>query len=66
MELLVFKTYVDSYSITGVRHTMTVAELKSILEKYNDDLPIYLSFDYGNAYGGLLSEDIKTYDLQDS
>ena len=63
MELLVFKTYVDSYSITGVRHTMTVAELKSILENYNDDVPIYLTFDDGNTYAGMLPEDIETYDL---
>ena len=36
-----------------VRKTMTVGELIVFLEDYDEDTPLYLSFDNGYTYGGI-------------
>ena len=42
----------ESYGKDDVR-TMTVGELKALLEDYDDDTPIILSHDNGYTYGGI-------------
>lgn len=32
---------------------MTVAELRDFLDDYDDETPVYLSFDNGYTYGGI-------------
>lgn len=49
----------SGYSTSQVRSTMTVAELKYELENYDDDIPVYLSFDNGYTYGGITSWNIE-------
>lgn len=35
---------------------MTVGELRAFLEDYDEDTPIYLSFDSGYTYGGITED----------
>ena len=42
----------EAYSISYVR-TMTVSELMSYLEQFDDDAPVYLSHDRGYTFGGI-------------
>lgn len=43
----------EKYSMEDVRGTMTVGELTQFLSDYDEDTPIYLSFDGGYTYGGI-------------
>lgn len=43
----------EKYHMEDVRETMTIGELTRILSDYDDDTPIYLSFDGGYTYGGI-------------
>lgn len=40
MERLIYHASHDAYSIDQIRNTMTVGELLSILENYDEDTPI--------------------------
>lgn len=51
----------QGYTPEQIRHTMTVGELISALEEYDNDAPIYLSHDNGYTYGG-----INLYDIEES
>lgn len=53
MKRLIYHASHDAYSIDQIRSTMTVGELISILENYDEDTPVYLSFDKGYTYGGI-------------
>lgn len=53
MEKLLYQTFREGYGIDQVRRTMTVGELIDFLSDYDEDTPIYLSFDNGYTYGGL-------------
>lgn len=57
----------EGYSPAQVSHTMTVAELISFLEQFEDDTPIYLSHDRGYTYGGIdeFSISEEDYDEED-
>lgn len=50
---IIIHTSRDGYGIDQIRSTMTVGELKSFLEGYEEDDKIYLSFDNGYTYGGI-------------
>lgn len=53
MEKLIYNTFREGYGIDQIRNTMTVGELISFLSDYDEDAPIYLSFDNGYTYGGI-------------
>lgn len=53
MDKLMIYTKKDAYSTEGIPHTMTVGDLKDFLDHWDDDTPIYLSFDGGYTYGAL-------------
>ena len=53
METLIYYTFREGYGIDQIRKTMTVGELIAFLEDYDEDTPIYLSFDNGYTYGGI-------------
>lgn len=53
MEKLILDTVREGYSADQIRHTMTVGELISFLEDYDEDTPIYLGFDRRYTYGGI-------------
>lgn len=56
MNKLILNTSRDGYGIDQIRNTMTVGDLKYFLDYYDDDTPIYLSFDNGYTYGGISEE----------
>lgn len=53
MEKLLFQTFREGYAVDQIRKTMTVGELIGFLGNYDEDTPIYLSFDNGYTYGGI-------------
>lgn len=54
MEKLIYSTFREGYGIDQISRTMTVGDLISFLEDYDEDTPIYLSFDNGYTYGGII------------
>ena len=56
MERLIYNTFREGYGIDQVRKTMTVGELMAFLEDYDEDTPVYLSFDNGYTYGGITKD----------
>lgn len=53
MEKLIYNTFREGYGIDQIHRTMTVGELISFLSDYDEDTPVYLSFDNGYTYGGI-------------
>ena len=49
------------YTIDQVKHAITVGELKSLLNYYDSDMQVYLSFDRGYTYGTIDDSDISEY-----
>ena len=56
MAKLICSTIREGYSIDQIRRTMTVGELIDFLTQYDEDTPVYLSFDNGYTYGGITEE----------
>lgn len=46
----------EGYGIDQVRETMTVGELMNFLAQYDEDTPVFLSFDNGYTYGGITEQ----------
>lgn len=53
MKKLIYNTFREGYGLDQVHRTMTVGELISFLSDYDEDTPVYLSFDNGYTYGGV-------------
>lgn len=53
MKKLLIQTFREGYGIDQIRKTMTVGELIDFLGNYDEDTPVYLSFDNGYTYGGI-------------
>ena len=66
MRYLEIGTVREGYTPDQCNDTMTVKELRSLLEDFDDDLPIYLSYDNGYTYGSLTEQAIDTADYDDS
>ena len=43
----------QGYAIDQIRNTMTVGELISCLEQFEEDTPVYLKHDRGYTFGGI-------------
>ena len=56
MTRLMYHTFREGYGTDQIRKTMTVGELRAFLEDYDEDSPIYLSFDSGYTYGGITED----------
>lgn len=56
MEKLLFQTRREGYGIDQIRRTMTAGELINFFTQYDEDTPVYLSFDNGYTYGGITEE----------
>lgn len=54
MERLMFNTKREGYGIDQIRRTMTVGELIDFLSQYDEETPVYMSFDGGYTYGGFI------------
>ncbi len=59
MEFLRIETLREGYGIDQIRKTMTVGELIELLSEFDEDTPVYLSFDNGYTYGGITSGRIE-------
>lgn len=53
MKTLRIETTREAYSPEDIRRTMTVGELIRLLEDYDEDREIVLSFDNGYTFGGI-------------
>ena len=53
MEYLKIETSRTAYSPSDIKGTMTVGELRELLEDYPEDYPVIMSFDNGYTYGGV-------------
>lgn len=53
MEKLLFQAFREGYAVGQIHQTMTVGELIEFLGNYDEDIPVYLSFDNGYNYGGI-------------
>lgn len=60
VESIIINTVRDGYGIDQIRRTMTVAELIEVLEGYDPESPVYLSFDNGYTYGAIREERFET------
>ena len=56
MEKLIYSTFREGYGIDQIRNTMTVGKLIDFLSIYDENTPIYLSFDNGYTYGGITDD----------
>ena len=56
MDKLILNAMPEGYAIYQIKGTMTVAELRAFLEDYDDETPVYLSFDNGYTYGGITED----------
>ncbi len=56
MKKLLYQTFREGYGTDQIRTTMTVGELIGFLGDYDEDTPIYLSFDNGYTYGGITED----------
>lgn len=51
--VLYIKAEREGYSISQIRKTMTVSDLISYLEQFDEDAPVYLKHDGGYTYGSI-------------
>ena len=49
----------QGYAIDQIRNTMTVGELISYLEQFEEDTPVILSHDNGYTFGGINFGDFR-------
>ena len=59
MEKLIYSTFREGYGIDQIKKTMTVGELMDFLGNYDEDTPVYLSFDSGYTYGGVTESRVE-------
>ena len=60
-KVLLINTEREGYGVLQVPVTMTVAQMRSLLESYPDDMEVYLGFDNGYTYGGVCEENFEVY-----
>lgn len=65
MEKLIYNTFREGYGIDQIRRTMTVGELISFLSDFDEDTPVYLSFDNGYTYGGITENCFENMDTEE-
>ena len=66
-EVLVIETHREVYSENQVQNTMTVGQLKALLEDLclDDDTPICTSNDEGYTFGAVYMSDFDTREVGD-
>lgn len=62
---IIINTSRTGYSPSQVQRTIAVGELRGILDRFEDDAKIYLSFDNGYTYGGITPEDFSEEYVED-
>lgn len=66
MKYLEISAVREGYAPDQCSDTMTVRELRNLLDYFDDDLPIYLSHDDGYTYGSVTEQAINTVYYDDS
>lgn len=66
MKYLEISAVREGYEPDQCNDTMTVRELRNLLDYFDDDLPIYLSHDDGYTYGSVTEQAINTVYYDDS
>lgn len=61
MDYLIIETLHEGYGLEQIRKTLTVGELIELLSKFDEDTPVYLSFDNGYTYGGITESRVEIY-----
>lgn len=56
---LFISTNRDGYAPSQCGKTLTVGELKELLDNYDDDEPVYFKNDNGYTYGSISEDDIN-------
>lgn len=56
---LIFNALRTGYGTDQVERTMTAGELAAFLENFDEDTPVYLSYDSGYTYGGFTEEQFQ-------
>lgn len=64
-EVLMYKTFREGYGIDQIWETMTVGELISFLESFDEDKPVYLSFDNDYTYGGITESHFEELEMEE-
>lgn len=59
MEALFINAKRNGYDPDQCGKTLTVGELKELLEGYDDDMPIYFKHDCGYTYGSISEADFE-------
>ena len=59
---LIYETFREGYGLDQIRRTMTVGELISFLSDFDEDTPVYLSFDNGYTYGGVTEDRFRDWE----
>ena len=65
MKYLEISAVREGYEPDQCSDTMTVRELRNLLDYFDDDLPIYLSHDNGYTYGPITESMIDTAHYDD-
>lgn len=64
-EYLTLETHRNGYSVNQCGRTLTVEELVSYLEQFDDDTPVYFSNDNGYTYGSIDFDDINSNEIEE-
>ena len=59
MANLILNTFREGYALDQIKRTMTVGELISFLEDYDEDRPVYLAFDNHYTFGGITASQFE-------
>ena len=59
-QVIIIEAEREGYSVDQICRTMTVGELKEVLDQWDDNTPIYLSHDNGYTYGGIKYDSIDS------
>ena len=65
MDKLILNARPEGYAIYQIKGTMTVSELRDFLKDYDDETPVYLSFDNGYTYGGIIESNFELEENHD-
>ena len=55
----------EGYAIDQIRNTMTVGELISYLEQFDEETPVYLKHDRGYTYGAIKESRFEDEEIEE-
>ena len=64
-EILYLHTSREGYAVSQIHRTMTVGDLISFLEGFDEDTPVYLCNDNGYTYGPIREDRFASDEIED-